>query len=84
MQLSEIAAIIESSTRYAIIGIRQDRSYVLADLGVIDSTGYASPTFSFVVHQDQLVDHGPEYLRILTAETCEKLDRAIAACAKHA
>lgn len=85
MLLSEIASIIEQTARYPLVGIRQDQMYVLADLGHVNAGGYASPTMPFVVHQMQLADPaaGAAYLRILANETCEKLDRAVEACAAH-
>jgi hypothetical protein len=86
MHLSAIAAIVESATRYPLVGIRQDTHYILVDIGFIAPNGHASPIVPFIVSLTQLTDatDGPEYLRILTREACDKLERFLPQVQVHA
>lgn len=85
MKFSEIAAAVESVTIYPLIGMRQDRDYILVDIGFVNEMGHASPVCPFIVSTRHLTDavDGPEYLRILTKEACEKLARFIPQVAVH-
>lgn len=85
MKLSEILAVVEIASRYPVVGIRQDTHYILVDIGFINDLGHASPIVPFIVSTQQLTDpiDGPAYLRILTQEACEKLERFIAQVAVH-
>lgn len=85
MKLSDIVLIIEAVSVYPLVGIRQDDRYIMVDIGFVSDLGHAGPTVPFVMHQLQLQDavNGPEYVKILTQEACEKLRKFLPQVAVH-
>lgn len=85
MLISEMAALVEKVSPYPLVGIRQDNSYFLVDIGFVNELGHASPIIPIVMHALQL-EHptdGPELVKILTLEAAEKLRRFLPQVAVH-
>ena len=75
MKLSEIAALVEEVSPYPLVGVRCDGVYIMVDIGAPNTAGHVGPTVPFVMAVGQA---DPEYVRILVAETAEKLRRVVA------